>query len=123
MPARRSISKPDQIAYHLTHAPLKATIADLVRVAGCRWKIEECSRARRTSMAWISTRSAATWAGTGTSRSPCSPTHSLAVMAVQKREKGVSRPTQPTSWTSRQPKSVVRWQLNPATILHVATTQ
>jgi len=34
------------------------------------------SRARRTSAAWTSTRSAATWAGTATSRSPCSPTPS-----------------------------------------------
>jgi hypothetical protein len=29
----------------------------------------------------------------------------LAVMAVQEREKGVSRPTHPTSWASHQPKS------------------
>ncbi|MER6153923.1 IS701 family transposase, partial [Streptomyces hirsutus] len=40
--ARRSISRPDEIAYYLACAPLDATVADLVRVAGCRWKIEEC---------------------------------------------------------------------------------
>jgi hypothetical protein len=47
----------------------------------------------------------------------------LAVMAVQEHEKGVSRPTHPTSWTSHQPRSVVCWQLNPAAILHAATTR
>lgn len=41
MLARRSITKPDEIAYYLACAPLEATVADLVRVAGCRWKIEE----------------------------------------------------------------------------------
>lgn len=73
--ARRSISRPDEIAYYLACAPLDATVADLVRVAGCRWKIED-SRARRMSAASTSTKSAATWAGTGTSRLPCSPTRS-----------------------------------------------
>ncbi|MER6066708.1 hypothetical protein ABT167_37285 [Streptomyces sp. NPDC001792] len=29
------------IAYYLACAPLDATVADPVRVAGCRWKIEE----------------------------------------------------------------------------------
>nr|WP_281944927.1 hypothetical protein [Streptomyces olivaceus] len=47
----------------------------------------------------------------------------LAVMAVQEREKGVTRPTHPTSWPSHQPKSVVCWQLNPAAVLHAATTR
>jgi SRSO17 transposase len=42
MLARRSIAKPDEIAYYLASAPLEATVADLVRIAGCRWKVEEC---------------------------------------------------------------------------------
>ncbi len=33
---------PDGIAYHLACAPLDATVTDLVHVAGCRWKTEEC---------------------------------------------------------------------------------
>jgi hypothetical protein len=40
--ARRSISNPAETAYYLACAPLDATVADLVRVGGCRWKIEEC---------------------------------------------------------------------------------
>ncbi|MFF3933653.1 hypothetical protein ACFYZP_36650 [Streptomyces hirsutus] len=47
----------------------------------------------------------------------------LAVMSVQEREKGVTRPTHPTSWPSHQPKSVVCWQLSPAALLHTATTR
>ncbi|MEV6028817.1 hypothetical protein [Streptomyces sp. NPDC052036] len=37
MLARRSIGKPDEIAYYLACGPLEATVADLVRIAGCRW--------------------------------------------------------------------------------------
>ncbi|MER6570476.1 hypothetical protein ABT288_30875 [Streptomyces sp. NPDC001093] len=42
MIARRSLSKPDEIASYLACAPLEDTVTDQVRVAGCRWKIEEC---------------------------------------------------------------------------------
>lgn len=42
MLALRIITKPDEIAYLLASAPLQATLADLVRIAGYRWKIEEC---------------------------------------------------------------------------------
>lgn len=34
--ARRSISKPDEIAYYLAYAPLQVTVQELVRVAGTR---------------------------------------------------------------------------------------
>jgi SRSO17 transposase len=40
--ARRSISKPDEIAYYLAYAPLETTVQELVCVAGARWAIEEC---------------------------------------------------------------------------------
>ncbi|MGW6260935.1 IS701 family transposase [Streptomyces sp. NPDC055085] len=42
MLARRSVTRPDEIAYYLASAPLDATASDLARIAGCRWKIEEC---------------------------------------------------------------------------------
>lgn len=38
---RRSVSKPDEIAFFLAHAPLDAPIPELIAVAGLRWKIEE----------------------------------------------------------------------------------
>ncbi|MFG2880717.1 IS701 family transposase [Streptomyces sp. NPDC048337] len=45
--ARRSRSRPDEIAYYLAYAPMDSTIADLVRVAGIRWQIEECFQAAK----------------------------------------------------------------------------
>jgi SRSO17 transposase len=39
---RRSLGKPADLAYYLTHAPEAATLPDLVRVAGTRWTIESC---------------------------------------------------------------------------------
>ncbi|WP_308406626.1 IS701 family transposase [Streptomyces sp. AC555_RSS877] len=65
--ARRSISRPDEIAYYLGYAPVGTGVDRLVSVAGRRWAIEECFQAARTSAAWISTRSAVTSAGRGTS--------------------------------------------------------
>ena len=37
---RRSIAKPEELAFYLTHAPEQTTEAELVRVAGSRWHIE-----------------------------------------------------------------------------------
>ncbi|WP_242625510.1 hypothetical protein [Streptomyces sp. BK022] len=121
--ARRSIGKPDEIAYYLACAPLTATVADLVRVAGCRWKIGESFQSAKNEcgldqyevrryVGWYRHINLAILAHTF-----------LAVMAVQEREKGVTGPTHPTSSTSPQPKSVVCWQLNPAAILPAATTR
>ena len=40
--ARRSVSRPDEIAYYLGYAPLDVAVDELVRVAGARWAIEMC---------------------------------------------------------------------------------
>jgi len=37
---RRSITKPEELAFYLTHAPAATSLATLVRVAGTRWTIE-----------------------------------------------------------------------------------
>ena len=37
---RRSIAKPTELTFHLTHAPAVTTLPELVRVAGSRWSIE-----------------------------------------------------------------------------------
>ena len=37
---RRSVTKPEEIAFYLTHAPDGTTLAELVRIAGTRWAIE-----------------------------------------------------------------------------------
>src|SRR5690625_61679 len=38
---RRSISRPEEIAYYVVFAPAGITMEELVRVAGTRWKIEQ----------------------------------------------------------------------------------
>ncbi|MEU9671717.1 hypothetical protein AB0E25_40645 [Streptomyces bobili] len=45
--ARRSLSRPDEIAYYLGYAPLDVGVDELVRVAGFRWAIEECFQAAK----------------------------------------------------------------------------
>jgi SRSO17 transposase len=39
---RRSISKPSELAYYRCFTPGGARLAELVRVAGSRWNVEEC---------------------------------------------------------------------------------
>lgn len=39
---RRSISKPEELAYYVVFAPAATTLEEMVGVAGRRWTIEEC---------------------------------------------------------------------------------
>jgi SRSO17 transposase len=39
--ARRSLPDPTDLAYYLCHAPARTGLADLVKIAGTRWAIEE----------------------------------------------------------------------------------
>ncbi|MGY3677799.1 SRSO17 transposase [Streptomyces sp. TE33382] len=43
--ARRSLTRPEEIAYYLAFAQADVTVSELVRVAGARWAIEECFQA------------------------------------------------------------------------------
>ncbi|MFD1658690.1 hypothetical protein ACFSL4_10820 [Streptomyces caeni] len=123
MPARRSITKPDEIAYRLARAPLEATVADPVRVAGCRWKTEECFQSAKNECG-LDRYEVRRHVGWYRHITLAMPAHAfLAVMAAQEREKGVTRWAHPTSWPSPQPESVVRRQLNPVAVLHAATTR
>ncbi len=40
--ARRSVAKPEELAYYVCYGPAGTALAELVRVAGRRWAIEEC---------------------------------------------------------------------------------
>jgi SRSO17 transposase len=40
--ARRSISRPGEIAYYVCYGPRRSTLVDLAWTAGTRWRIEEC---------------------------------------------------------------------------------
>jgi len=39
--ARRSTSDPDELAFYVCFAPAATSLTTLVRVAGCRWRVEE----------------------------------------------------------------------------------
>jgi SRSO17 transposase len=39
--ARRATSDPDELAFYVCFAPADTSLATLVRVAGCRWQVEE----------------------------------------------------------------------------------
>jgi SRSO17 transposase len=45
--ARRSLSDPGELAYYLAYAPVGIELAELVRIAGSRWAIEECFQAAK----------------------------------------------------------------------------
>ena len=64
--ARRSVAKPEELAYYVCFGPAGTTLEELVRVAGTRWAIEECFEEakgqslppRRRGWGWTSTRCA-----------------------------------------------------------------
>jgi hypothetical protein len=45
--ARRSLSDPGELAYYLAYAPVGIELAELARIAGSRWAIEECFQAAK----------------------------------------------------------------------------
>ncbi|MER5326271.1 IS701 family transposase [Streptosporangium roseum] len=45
---RRSIAKPDELAFYFGYGPHNTTFAELVRIAGARWAIEECFQQAKT---------------------------------------------------------------------------
>ncbi|SFX54470.1 IS701 family transposase [Streptomyces atratus] len=123
MLARRSIAKPDEIAYYLASAPLEATVADLARIAGCRWKVEECFQSAKNECG-LDQYEVRRYVGWYRHITLAMLAHAfLAVLAGQEREKGEPSGTHPTSWTSHRPRFDVCWQLDPAAVLRTATTR
>ncbi|WP_435280131.1 IS701 family transposase [Streptomyces sp. 1222.5] len=112
--ARRSINRPDQIAYYLAYAPLGTDVDRLVRVAGRRWAIEECFQAAKNEcgldqyevrryVGWMRHITLAMFA------------HAfLAATAAQAAAKGDAE-TVPPWFRSPWQKSAGSWQLTPHT--------
>jgi SRSO17 transposase len=61
---RRSLTT-GELAFYVCAGPAGLPLVALVRVAGCRWRVEEAFQAGKGSAAWTSTRSAAGAPGTG----------------------------------------------------------
>jgi SRSO17 transposase len=45
--ARRSLARPEEIAYYLAYAPVGTDVPELARIAGSWWAIEECFQAAK----------------------------------------------------------------------------
>lgn len=121
MLARRSITKPGELAYFLASTPLQATLADLVRIAGCHWKIEECFQSANNECG-LDQYEVRRYTGWHRHITLAMLVHAfLAVTAAHAREKGEPGGTLPTSWTSHQPRFAVCWQLPTGNLLHGAT--
>ena len=90
--ARRSIAKPEELAYYVCFGPAETNLEELVRVAGTRWAIEECFESakgqslppRRRGLVWTSTKCAGGMAGTGTSPWRCWPTPTWRLSGIRR---------------------------------------
>jgi hypothetical protein len=58
---RRSLGEKHELAFYLTSAPPGTRLADLVRVAGTRWTIEECFEAGEVGLDQYEVRSWTGW--------------------------------------------------------------
>ncbi|MFJ4502022.1 IS701 family transposase [Streptomyces sp. NPDC088864] len=109
--ARRSISKPDEIAYYLAYAPLQVTVQELVRVAGARWAIEECFQAAKNECG-LDQYEVGRYVGWHRHITLAMLAHAfLTAMAHQSWEKGAEQVGQPGSSGSQWRRFGDSWQL------------
>jgi SRSO17 transposase len=105
---RRSITKPDELAYYLCHGPAGTDDEELIRVAGTRWAIEECFQTAKGQVgldeyqvrryeAWYRHITLAMLA------------HAFLAVTAAAAKKGAAEPTSAGSFHSPSPKCVVSW--------------
>ncbi|WP_435858247.1 hypothetical protein [Streptomyces olivaceoviridis] len=110
--ARRSISKPEEIAYYLAYAPLGTRVEHLVRVAGMRWAIEETFQAAKNECG-LDQYEVRRYTGWMRHITLAILAHAfLAVMAADAEVKGAAE-TVPASLPSPWQKFGGSWQLSP----------
>ena len=71
--ARRSITDPSEIAYYICFGPRGSSLRDLVRVAGARWRVEECFQTAKNEVGLDHYQVRRYAPGMPTSPWPCSP--------------------------------------------------
>ncbi|WP_405754165.1 IS701 family transposase [Streptomyces sp. NBC_00073] len=115
--ARRSIRKPDEIAYYLAYAPLETTVQELVRIAGTRWAIKECFQAAKNECG-LDQYEVRRYVGWYRHITLAMLAHAfLAATAHQVREKGVAPMRQRGQSGSQWRRFGDSWQQNPAGVL------
>ncbi|MGX1249634.1 hypothetical protein RKD48_002145 [Streptomyces ambofaciens] len=122
MLARRSIAKPDELAYSPAH-PSKQPSPTWYASPAAAGRSRNASRARRTNAA-PDQYEVRRYVGWYRHITLVMLAHAfLTVLAGQERKKGAPSGTHPTPWTSDRPKFDVCWQLGPAAALRTATTR
>ncbi|MGW6217016.1 IS701 family transposase [Streptomyces sp. NPDC055109] len=111
--ARRSVTRPDEIAYYLGYAPAGTDVDQLVRVAGRRWAIEERFQAAKNECG-LDQYEVRRYVGWMRHIALAMLAHAfLAATAAQAASKGGAE-TVPAPWfRSPWQKSAGSWQLTP----------
>ncbi|MFF4410822.1 IS701 family transposase [Streptomyces sp. NPDC001404] len=111
--ARRSLKHPEEIAYYLAYAPVGTTTAELARIAGRRWAIEECFQAAKNECG-LDQYEVRRYPGWYRHITLAMLAHAfLAAMAAAAIERGAAETTRPAWLPSPWRKSGGCWQLAP----------
>lgn len=109
--ARRSLARPEEIAYYLAFAPADATVSELVRVVGARWAIEECFQAAKNECG-LDQYEVRRYVGWYRHITLAMLAHAfLAAMTAQALEKGAAETIRAASFPSPWQKSDGSWTL------------
>ncbi|WP_189719379.1 IS701 family transposase, partial [Streptomyces spectabilis] len=109
--ARRSLSRPQEVAYYLAYAPQGTTVEHLVRVAGSRWAIESCFQTAKNECG-LDEYEVRRYPGWYRHITLAMLAHAfLAAMAAAAIEKGAAETTRPRWRRSPWQRSADYWQL------------
>lgn len=112
MLARRSLTGSREIAYYLAYDPADTDVAQLIRVAGARWAIEECFQAAKNECG-LDQYEVRRYPGWYRHVILAMLAHAfLAVQAADAREKGAAVVINPWSSTYQWQKSAGSWRLS-----------
>ncbi|MFD4116927.1 hypothetical protein ACFWSJ_26190 [Streptomyces niveus] len=120
--ARHSLSRADEIAYHLGYAPLDVGVDELVRAAGLQRAIEECFQAAKNECG-LDENEVRRYVGWYRHFTLATLAHAfLAVMSARAAEKGDPPVRMPRSSSSPWRKCGGSWQLtHPDTLVPTPT--
>jgi len=65
---RRQVDKPTELAYYRVFTPARTSLAEMVKVAGTRWAVEECFETAKGEVGLDQSKCAVGQDGTGISR-------------------------------------------------------